>query len=85
MDYLMGLLEVDSQEGQSGWRALAGSAPEGAPDLIRALFAAGATPGEVRALVAAVFSPPRVTAVAEKRPRLGVPPAGAFDLRPGPG
>eukprot|EP00969_Alexandrium_andersonii_P178592 7896020-Alexandrium_andersonii.AAC.1 len=26
-----------------------------------------------------------VTAVAERRPRLGALPAGAFDLRPGPG
>eukprot|EP00969_Alexandrium_andersonii_P281622 12449488-Alexandrium_andersonii.AAC.1 len=63
MDYLMGLLEPPSQEGQGGRCALAGSAPEGAADFIRALFAAGATPGEVRASVAEVFSPPRVTAV----------------------
>eukprot|EP00969_Alexandrium_andersonii_P275559 12177554-Alexandrium_andersonii.AAC.1 len=62
-----------------------GLCPEGAPDFIRALFAAGATPGEVRASVAEVFSPPRVTATAERRPRLGVLPAGAFDVRPGPG
>eukprot|EP00969_Alexandrium_andersonii_P116404 5145991-Alexandrium_andersonii.AAC.1 len=59
--------------------------PESAPDFVRALFAAGATPGEVRASVAEVFSPPRVTAMAERRPRLGVLPAGALDLRPGPG
>eukprot|EP00969_Alexandrium_andersonii_P149192 6596867-Alexandrium_andersonii.AAC.1 len=39
----------------------------------------------MRASVAEVFSPPRVTAMAERRPRLGVIPAGAFDLRPGPG
>eukprot|EP00969_Alexandrium_andersonii_P271317 11991698-Alexandrium_andersonii.AAC.1 len=32
-----------------------------------------------------VFSPPRVTAVAERRPRHGVLPAGALDFRPGPG
>eukprot|EP00969_Alexandrium_andersonii_P284826 12591101-Alexandrium_andersonii.AAC.1 len=49
MDYLMGLLETDSHEGQSGRCGLAGSVPEGALDLIRALFAAGATPGEMRA------------------------------------
>eukprot|EP00969_Alexandrium_andersonii_P289798 12808889-Alexandrium_andersonii.AAC.1 len=67
----MGLLELNSQGGQSGRRALAGSAPEGAPDLARALFAAGATPGEVWASVAEVSSPPRVTAMAERRPRLG--------------
>eukprot|EP00969_Alexandrium_andersonii_P054593 2403725-Alexandrium_andersonii.AAC.1 len=36
MDYLMGLLEADSQEGQSGRREPADSVPEGAPDLIRA-------------------------------------------------
>eukprot|EP00969_Alexandrium_andersonii_P055591 2449646-Alexandrium_andersonii.AAC.1 len=52
MDYLMGLLESMSQEGQSGRCVLASSAPEAAPDFIRALFAAGATPGEVRASVA---------------------------------
>eukprot|EP00969_Alexandrium_andersonii_P198665 8773886-Alexandrium_andersonii.AAC.1 len=32
-----------------------------------------------------VFSPPRVTAMAERRPRYGVLRAGALDLRPGPG
>eukprot|EP00969_Alexandrium_andersonii_P212208 9371272-Alexandrium_andersonii.AAC.1 len=32
-----------------------------------------------------VFSPPRVTAMAERGPRYGVLPAGALDLRPGPG
>eukprot|EP00969_Alexandrium_andersonii_P164978 7292991-Alexandrium_andersonii.AAC.1 len=31
-----------------------------------------------------IFSPPRVTAMAERRPRYGVLPAGALDLRPGP-
>eukprot|EP00969_Alexandrium_andersonii_P326859 14443416-Alexandrium_andersonii.AAC.1 len=56
-----------------------------APDFSRALFAAGATPGEVRASVVEVFSPPRVTAMAERRPRYWVLPAGALDLRPGPG
>eukprot|EP00969_Alexandrium_andersonii_P092420 4080769-Alexandrium_andersonii.AAC.1 len=55
-----------------------------AVDLTRALFAAGATPGELRATVAEVFSPPRVTAQTEKRPGLGVLPAGAFDIRAGP-
>eukprot|EP00969_Alexandrium_andersonii_P191392 8453858-Alexandrium_andersonii.AAC.1 len=32
-----------------------------------------------------VFSPPRVIAMAERRPRYGVLPAGALDSRPGPG
>eukprot|EP00969_Alexandrium_andersonii_P113644 5021924-Alexandrium_andersonii.AAC.1 len=71
MDYLMGLLELPSQEGQSGRRLLASSVAEGAPAFIRALFAAGATPGEVRASGAEVFSPPRATAMVERRPRLG--------------
>eukprot|EP00969_Alexandrium_andersonii_P208047 9189497-Alexandrium_andersonii.AAC.1 len=71
MDYLMGLLEITSPEGQGGRCLLAGSALKDAPDLIRALFAAGATPGEVRASVTEVFSPPRVTAMAERRLRLG--------------
>eukprot|EP00969_Alexandrium_andersonii_P048586 2131361-Alexandrium_andersonii.AAC.1 len=52
---------------------------------IRDRFAAGTAPGEARASVAGAFSLPRVTAMAEKRPRYGVPPAGAFDLRPGSG
>eukprot|EP00969_Alexandrium_andersonii_P100254 4422582-Alexandrium_andersonii.AAC.1 len=52
MDCLMGLLELPSQEGQSGRCVLASSVPDSAPDCIRALFAAGATPGEVRASVA---------------------------------
>eukprot|EP00969_Alexandrium_andersonii_P048532 2128842-Alexandrium_andersonii.AAC.1 len=68
MGYLMNLLEVPSQEGQSDRCVSAGAAPESAPDLIRALFAAGATPGEVRASVAEIYSPPRVTAMAERRP-----------------
>eukprot|EP00969_Alexandrium_andersonii_P042125 1847623-Alexandrium_andersonii.AAC.1 len=71
----MGLLESTSQEGQSGRRLLASPAPESAPDFARALFAAGATPGEVRASVAEFLSPPKVTAMAERRPRLGVLPA----------
>ena len=58
---------------------------EEATDLIRALFAAGAAPGEVRASVTEVDSQPRVTAAAALRPHLGVLPAGAFDLRAGPG
>eukprot|EP00969_Alexandrium_andersonii_P293252 12961489-Alexandrium_andersonii.AAC.1 len=58
--------------------------PEAA-DLVRALFAAGATPGEVRASVCEVYSPPRVMAAAARHPRVGVLPAGAFDVRPGPG
>eukprot|EP00969_Alexandrium_andersonii_P004246 183712-Alexandrium_andersonii.AAC.1 len=47
-----------------------------AVDLTRALFVAGATPGEVRAAIAEVFSPPRATAQAERRSGLGVLPAG---------
>eukprot|EP00969_Alexandrium_andersonii_P067404 2974063-Alexandrium_andersonii.AAC.1 len=59
MDYLMGLLEGAPSGEQSGRCLLASSALEDAPDFFRALFAAGATPGEVRASVAEVFSPPR--------------------------
>eukprot|EP00969_Alexandrium_andersonii_P010490 457053-Alexandrium_andersonii.AAC.1 len=44
MDYLS-LLQAGSQEGQSCWSVPADSAPEGAADFIRALFAV-------------VFSPP---------------------------
>eukprot|EP00969_Alexandrium_andersonii_P143148 6328181-Alexandrium_andersonii.AAC.1 len=68
-----------------GRRVLAVPALAEAVDLARALFAAGATPGEVRVTVAEVFSLPRVTAMAERNPRLGVLSAGAVDLRPGPG
>eukprot|EP00969_Alexandrium_andersonii_P306964 13569929-Alexandrium_andersonii.AAC.1 len=71
----MGLLESTSQEGQGGRCLLASPAPESALDFARPLFAAGATLGEVRASVAEVFSPPRATVVAERRPRLGVLPA----------
>eukprot|EP00969_Alexandrium_andersonii_P283079 12513866-Alexandrium_andersonii.AAC.1 len=66
----MGLLERAPSEGRSGRCLLVSSALEEAPDLIRAVFAAGATPGEVRASAAEVFSPPRVAAMAERRPRL---------------
>eukprot|EP00969_Alexandrium_andersonii_P285156 12606171-Alexandrium_andersonii.AAC.1 len=61
MMYLMNLMELlaGSQEGLSGRRVPAAPAPEEAVDLAWALFAAGATPGEVRATVADVFSPPR--------------------------
>eukprot|EP00969_Alexandrium_andersonii_P324289 14329879-Alexandrium_andersonii.AAC.1 len=51
----------------------------------RAFFAAGAAPGEARASVSEVYSPPRATAAAARCPRVGVLPAGAFDVRPGPG
>eukprot|EP00969_Alexandrium_andersonii_P332809 14708060-Alexandrium_andersonii.AAC.1 len=73
-----------SEEGVCGPSFGAGKHLEGAVDLARAFFAAGATPGEVRATVAGVFSPPRVTAAAASNPSLGVLPAGAFDIRPGP-
>eukprot|EP00969_Alexandrium_andersonii_P169440 7490276-Alexandrium_andersonii.AAC.1 len=53
------------QDGQGGWRLSAAPAPEEAVDFAQALFAAGATPGEARASVAEVFSPPRATAMAE--------------------
>eukprot|EP00969_Alexandrium_andersonii_P301104 13311445-Alexandrium_andersonii.AAC.1 len=53
-------------------RDRAGSAPEGAADFARVLFAAGATPGEARASATGAFSPPWVTAMAKKRPRYGV-------------
>eukprot|EP00969_Alexandrium_andersonii_P290358 12833799-Alexandrium_andersonii.AAC.1 len=52
MGHLMGLLETRSEEGQSGRCALASPALEGALDFTRALFAAGAAPGEARASVA---------------------------------
>eukprot|EP00975_Prorocentrum_lima_P053398 11197533-Prorocentrum_lima.AAC.1 len=75
MDYLMGLLESSSSRSSSSHSSAsspsASPALDEAPDFIRALFAAGATPGEVRASVAEVFSPPRITAMAERRPRLG--------------
>eukprot|EP00969_Alexandrium_andersonii_P229786 10148032-Alexandrium_andersonii.AAC.1 len=52
MGYLTVLLEPDSQGGQGGRCGPAGSVLEGASDFARALFAAGATPGEARASVA---------------------------------
>eukprot|EP00969_Alexandrium_andersonii_P268934 11886273-Alexandrium_andersonii.AAC.1 len=42
-----------------------------AVDLARALFAAGAAPGEVRASICEVYPPPRVTAAAARQPRFG--------------
>eukprot|EP00969_Alexandrium_andersonii_P009308 407035-Alexandrium_andersonii.AAC.1 len=55
------------------------------PTSIRALFAAGATPGEVRASVTEVFSPPRVAAMAERRPRYGSSPQGLWTCARGGG
>eukprot|EP00969_Alexandrium_andersonii_P306704 13558732-Alexandrium_andersonii.AAC.1 len=60
--------EAWSQGGSEGLCLRASSDLRGAPDFIRALFAAGATPGEARASVLEVFSPPCVTAMAERRP-----------------
>eukprot|EP00969_Alexandrium_andersonii_P160837 7107897-Alexandrium_andersonii.AAC.1 len=57
--------EDRSQEGSESLRLRTVSDPRDAPDFTRALFAAGATPGEVRASVVVVFSPPRVAAMAE--------------------
>eukprot|EP00969_Alexandrium_andersonii_P303742 13427318-Alexandrium_andersonii.AAC.1 len=58
-----------SQEGSESLRSRAVSDSCDAPDFIRAQFAAGATPGEVRASVMEEFSPPRgVAAMAERRP-----------------
>eukprot|EP00969_Alexandrium_andersonii_P090332 3988848-Alexandrium_andersonii.AAC.1 len=71
MGLLMNLVqegEDRSQGGSESLRSRTVSGPCDAPDFIRALFAAGAKPGEVRASVMEVFSPPRVTAMAERRP-----------------
>eukprot|EP00969_Alexandrium_andersonii_P327364 14465173-Alexandrium_andersonii.AAC.1 len=71
--YLVDLMEAPagSQEGLGGQRLPAAPAPKEAVDLARAPFEAGATPGEVRASVAEVFSRPRVTAMAERSQRFG--------------
>eukprot|EP00969_Alexandrium_andersonii_P102160 4509203-Alexandrium_andersonii.AAC.1 len=42
-----------------------------AVDYVRALFAAGAAPGEARASICEVYSPPRATAAAARQPRIG--------------
>ena len=78
LDWLVAELTIDREQSAELLEEVA--------DLMRALFSAGALPGEVRAFVAEVFSPPspRVTARASRHPRYGVLP-GAFDLRPGPG
>eukprot|EP00969_Alexandrium_andersonii_P357686 15449355-Alexandrium_andersonii.AAC.1 len=57
--------------GLGGRRMSATPAPAKAVDLARAMFAPGATPGEVRATVAEISSPPRITATAERNPRSG--------------
>eukprot|EP00969_Alexandrium_andersonii_P129346 5715273-Alexandrium_andersonii.AAC.1 len=62
MGYLVNLLQAGPREGQGSRSFLADSAPEGVIDFIRALFAAGAAPGEARASVAEALSPPRVAA-----------------------
>eukprot|EP00969_Alexandrium_andersonii_P258142 11413583-Alexandrium_andersonii.AAC.1 len=70
MDFLVNLVEAGagSQEGSESPRVRASPDPRGAPVFIPALFAAGATPGEVRASAMEVFFPPRVAAMAERRP-----------------
>eukprot|EP00969_Alexandrium_andersonii_P344829 15242586-Alexandrium_andersonii.AAC.1 len=50
---------AESQEGLGSPSTRASPGPRDAPGFIRALFAAGATPGEVRASVMDAFSPPR--------------------------
>eukprot|EP00969_Alexandrium_andersonii_P027467 1198160-Alexandrium_andersonii.AAC.1 len=60
--------EDRSQEGSESLRLRAAPDPRDAPDFTRALFAVGATPGEARASDMEVFSPPRATAMAERRP-----------------
>eukprot|EP00969_Alexandrium_andersonii_P154297 6820740-Alexandrium_andersonii.AAC.1 len=83
----MNLVEAgaESQEGLESPCIRTSPDPCDASDFVRALFAAGATPGEVTASVTEVFAPPRVAAMAERRPRYGVRPAGALDLRSWPG
>eukprot|EP00969_Alexandrium_andersonii_P356966 15447713-Alexandrium_andersonii.AAC.1 len=67
MRFLRALIAPEKLEGEREAEAV---------EFARALFAAGATPGEVRATIAEVFSPPRVAARAERWPGLGVLPAG---------
>eukprot|EP00969_Alexandrium_andersonii_P373718 15484659-Alexandrium_andersonii.AAC.1 len=67
-------MDQRSKEGERGLRVRAAAPPEEAAGLAWGLFAAGATPGEARASVAEVFSPPRATAAAARHPRLGVLP-----------
>ena len=64
---------------------LSGEAAAQAADLIRVLMDLGASPGETRAVIAEVFSPPRVTAAAARFPQFEALPGGAYDLRPGLG
>eukprot|EP00969_Alexandrium_andersonii_P280954 12421441-Alexandrium_andersonii.AAC.1 len=59
---------AEAQEGSESPSLRTSPDPRDAPGLIRALFALGATPGEARASVMEVFYPPRVTAMAERRP-----------------
>eukprot|EP00969_Alexandrium_andersonii_P324879 14354927-Alexandrium_andersonii.AAC.1 len=71
MSFLLNFVETEgagSQEGSESLSSRTSPNPRAAPDLVRALFAAGATPGEVRASVMEVFSPPHVAAMAERRP-----------------
>eukprot|EP00969_Alexandrium_andersonii_P177951 7868924-Alexandrium_andersonii.AAC.1 len=57
-----------SEEGACGPSVRTGRTPKEVVDLARALSAAGATPGEVRATVAEVFPPSRATAAAARNP-----------------
>ena len=57
---------------------------ETATQILRAVFALGASPVEAKALVTEIFSPPRVAQHAARFPSYGVLPGGAYDLRPGP-
>ena len=63
---------------------MAGGEADEASDLVRVVFDLGASPGEVRALITEVVSPPRVTAPATQFPHYGALPGEAYDLRPGP-
>ena len=65
-------------------RQWSGSLRAEAADLVRYVFALGASPVQAKALLTEVYSPPRVTAQATRFPCYGVLPGGAFDLRPGP-
>eukprot|EP00969_Alexandrium_andersonii_P032921 1437693-Alexandrium_andersonii.AAC.1 len=61
-------MDARSEEGACGPSVRTGKLLGQAVDLARALFAAGASPGEARATAAEVFPPPQVMAAAARDP-----------------
>ena len=76
-------VQVEEERVEEGFAGLPDVVAREATQLYELLLAYGAAPGDARHKVTELYSPPRVTAMVGRLPRLGLLPGSTFDLRVG--